>query len=350
MDNRISVEGNTNLHILDEANTPLVASRLAAIVDSSFDAIISKDLNGIITTWNRAAERFFGYAAEEIIGKNIRTLIPESHQNEEDVIIARVRAGEIVESFETLRVRKDGSLIPVSITVSPIKDEHGRIVGASKIARDVTAARDNERRIRLLLREVNHRVKNQYAVILSIIRETAKRAENVDDFQLQINDRIASLASSHDLLVAAEWKGGDIAALIHEQLKPFGHEGMIAISGVPIQLAPHAVLHIGMAIHELGTNSAKYGVLGQSKGKISVSWNVEKHEDTEYLKLRWSETNLGVEKDLDQGNNGFGHVVLQRATPLALGGTAKLTGDKDERVWELLAPIQECVLEPMEDD
>jgi len=252
----------------------LVAARLAAIVDSSFDAIISKDLNSIITSWNPAAEHFFGYKAEEVIGKSIRILIPESHQSEEDEIISRVRAGEVVESFETLRVRKDGSFIPVSLTVSPIKDENGRIVGASKIARDITVSRDNERRIRLLLREVNHRVKNQYAVMMSIIRETAKRTQSVEEFQRQINERIASLASSHDVLVSTDWKGGDLRTLINDQLKPFKHDGLITVDGPQLILAAPAVLHIGMAMHELATNSAKYGVLASSQGMITISWAI----------------------------------------------------------------------------
>src|ERR1700755_1745224 len=107
-------------------------ARLAAIIASSFDAIISKDLNSVITTWNQAAERMFGYSAEEAIGQSILMLIPNHLQGEEIDIIARVRSGERVASFETTRRRKDGSLIAVSLTVSPIRSGDGEIVGASK--------------------------------------------------------------------------------------------------------------------------------------------------------------------------------------------------------------------------
>lgn len=320
----------------------LVAARLAAIVDSSFDAIISKDLNSVITSWNPAAEHFFGYRAEEVIGKSIRILIPESHQSEEDDIISRVRAGEVVQSFETLRVRKDGSFIPVSLTVSPIKDENGRIVGASKIARDITVSRDNERRIRLLLREVNHRVKNQYAVMMSIIRETAKRTQSVEEFQQQINERITSLASSHDVLVSTDWKGGDLTTLINDQLKPFKHDGLITVTGPQLILAASAVLHIGMAMHELATNSAKYGVLASSLGNITISWTIDSSGDEEVLKLRWDETNNAPGVKMEH-KSGFGYVVLQRATPLALRGSAQITVNDERRMWELVAPLKECV-------
>jgi len=111
---------------------------LGAIVDSSDDAIISKDLNGIIMSWNQAAERLFGYTAEEAVGKSITILIPADRQDEEPDILARLRRGERVDHFETIRRRKDGSLIHISLTISPVKDRHGRIIGASKIARDIT--------------------------------------------------------------------------------------------------------------------------------------------------------------------------------------------------------------------
>src|SRR5690606_14676769 len=115
----------------------------------------------------------FGYTAEEAIGQSILMIIPESLRGEETEIIEKIKRNERVASFDTTRLRKDGSLIFVSLTISPIKDAAGNIVGASKIARDITATKENERRIRALLREVNHRVKNQFAVLLSVIRETA---------------------------------------------------------------------------------------------------------------------------------------------------------------------------------
>ena len=114
------------------------AQRLASIVECSADAIISKDLNGIIATWNKGAEQIFGYEAEEVVGKPITILIPPERQDEEPDILARIKQGERIEHYETIRQRKDGRLIEISLTVSPIVDGAGTIVGASKIARDIT--------------------------------------------------------------------------------------------------------------------------------------------------------------------------------------------------------------------
>ena len=114
---------------------------LSAIIESADDAVISKTLDGVITSWNQGAERVFGYTADEIIGKPITILIPEGHEDEEPTILARLRAGERIEHYETIRVRKDGRLIDISLTVSPIKGPNGQIVGASKVARDITEQR-----------------------------------------------------------------------------------------------------------------------------------------------------------------------------------------------------------------
>ncbi|HEX4915668.1 MAG TPA: ATP-binding protein [Vicinamibacterales bacterium] len=116
----------------------ITARHLAKVVESSDDAIVSKDLNSIITSWNPGAERIFGYTADEAIGQSIRMIIPAHLQSEEDMVLSRIRAGQKVDHYETVRQRKDGTLIAVSLTVSPIKDEAGTIIGASKIARDVT--------------------------------------------------------------------------------------------------------------------------------------------------------------------------------------------------------------------
>jgi PAS domain S-box-containing protein len=150
--------------------------QLAAIVESSEDAIVSKDLDGIVTSWNQAAERMFGYEAAEMVGQSIRRLIPADRQAEEDDVLARVRRGETINHYETVRHRKDGSRIHISLTVSPIRDRSGRIVGASKIARDISERKQLEaEREELLAREhaarteaeeVN-RVKDEFLAVLS---------------------------------------------------------------------------------------------------------------------------------------------------------------------------------------
>jgi PAS domain S-box-containing protein len=124
--------------LLERSKTDESVARLAAIVESSDDAIVAKDLDGIITTWNAGAERMFGYTASEVQGRPITILLPEDRQAEEPGILARIRAGERIEHFETVRRRKDGTLIDVSLSVSPVRDKSGRIIGASKIARDIT--------------------------------------------------------------------------------------------------------------------------------------------------------------------------------------------------------------------
>jgi PAS domain S-box-containing protein len=121
-----------------EHSADVVLRYFEALVESSDDAIISKDLNGIIQTWNGAAGRIFGYTAGEIVGKSVTTLIPTDHANEEPEILSRLRRGEKIDHYETIRQRKDGSLVNISLTVSPIKDGKGTVIGASKIARDIT--------------------------------------------------------------------------------------------------------------------------------------------------------------------------------------------------------------------
>ena len=118
--------------------------KLAAIVESSDDAIVSKDLNGIVTSWNAAAERIFGYSAEEIVGRSITLLIPPEMLGDETVILSKIRAGERIDHFQTVRLRKDGTRIDVSLMISPVKDDDGKIVGAAKIARDITQQKKSE--------------------------------------------------------------------------------------------------------------------------------------------------------------------------------------------------------------
>lgn len=319
---------------------------LAAIVDSSFDAIVSKDLNSIITSWNRAAERLFGYTAEEAIGRSVLMLIPEDRHMEEVEIMARIRRGEPMPTFDTIRVRKDGTRVPVSLTVSPIRGPAGQIVGASKIARDITAAKESERRIRLLMREVNHRVKNQFAVILSMVRETGRRTTDPQEFEQRVRDRIMALSRSHDLLVNSDWVGASLAELVEEHLKPFGRENQTRIDGPAVRLSANAVQHLGMALHELGTNSAKYGALASDAGRLEIDWMITPRPDgLNDLHLTWEERfpPMAGERRFDASRKGFGTVVLQRVAPQALAGHATMKRDADRMTWKLVAPVETVV-------
>ena len=145
------------------------ALRLASIVDSSDDAIVSKDLDGIVTSWNAAAERMFGFTASEMTGQSIRRLIPDDRQQEEDTVLSRIRRGERVDHYETIRLRKDGTLVPVSLTVSPIRTPDGIVVGASKIARDISErerAEQERQRLLTIARDAS-RLKDEFLATLS---------------------------------------------------------------------------------------------------------------------------------------------------------------------------------------
>ena len=177
-----------------------VRGRLAALVESSDDAIVSKDLNGIIRSWNAGAERLFGYTAQEAIGRPILMLIPSDHADEERSILERIRRGERIEHYETIRRRKDGTLVDISLTVSPIVDEHGRIVGASKIARDITDRKRHE----VERREMEE--KERALAVATALRETEAELAR-DQFDLV---EVESLIDGHHQAEVLEGERNDV--------------------------------------------------------------------------------------------------------------------------------------------
>src|SRR5262245_18221094 len=172
------------------------AQQLVAIVESSQDAIVSKDLDGVIMTWNKGAERLFGYQADEVIGKPITILIPSDRRDEEPSILKRIRVGERVDHFETVRRRKDGCLANTSLTISPVRDGYGRIVGASKIARDIT----DSKRAEAALRDSERRLKDLLAAIPAAIYTT-----DADGKVTYYNEKVVELAGRTPTLGSDEW-------------------------------------------------------------------------------------------------------------------------------------------------
>ncbi len=279
-----------------------VASFLASIVENSDDAIVSKDLNGIILSWNKGAERLFGYTAEEVIGQPVSLLIPPERQDEEPAILERIRRGERTDHYETVRQRKNGSLVDISLTVSPIRTSEGTIVGASKIARDITERKRAQERQALLVRELQHRTMNLFAVIQSIVSHTLgnSRAKEV------LNARLNALAQAHAILADTAWEGASLDEVIRRELAAF--PAHLSIRGCEIVLNPQALQQFALITHELTTNAVKYGALSTPDGRISVEGSIERENDHGTFSFLWKEA--GGPKVPAPKRKGFGSAIL----------------------------------------
>ncbi len=309
------VRGGLNMlvEIAERQGASIEAARLAAIVSSSDDAIVSKTLDGIIVSWNAAATRILGYTAEEMIGRHITTIIPLDLRDEETEIIAKLRRGERIEHFDTRRLRKDGTLVDLSITVSPVRDRDGRIVGASKVARDVSERKRAEELQRTLFDELNHRVKNTLATVQALATQTLRGERSLEEARQTFQGRLMALSATHDQLSLNAWKEASFATVVAQTLRPFRKR--IDIAGPEIMMRPREAVTWGMVLHELATNAAKYGALSQPQGRVAIGWALLPERRFE---LRWTET--GGPACAAPERKGFGTRFVERAAANDLAG------------------------------
>jgi PAS domain S-box-containing protein len=368
---------------LQNARQAAAAHFLASIVESSNDAIISKSLDGVIQSWNIAAERLFGYTAEQAIGRSISMLIPADRADEEDRIIARLRAGEPVDSFETERLKSDGSLIPISLTISPIRDESGRIVGASKIARDITDKKEAENRIHDLVAKLTeadrrkdeflatlaHELRNPLAPIRNAV-EIVKQSRD-DDNLLLARDTIDRQSSQlvrlvDDLLdmgritsnkMELRKESVELASIIHHvveasrpQVENVRHELTVSLPPEPIYLDADPV-RLSQVFSNLLSNSCKYTDPG---GKI---WLTVERQNGE-VAVSVKDNGLGIPRDklsavfemftqvehsLDrtQGGLGIGLTLVKRLVEMHHGTVeARSEGPGHGSEFEVRLPIR----------
>jgi PAS domain S-box-containing protein len=314
---------NMLIDIGERRRTEQSAQMLAAIVESSDDAIVSKDLNGIIASWNAGAEQLFGYKAEEAIGKPILMLIPTGRHNEEPEILARIRRGERIDHYETIRRRKDGSLVEISLTVSPIRDGSGKVVGASKIARDITERRRVEEQRRLLLKEMSHRVKNLFSLAGSIVEISARHAETPQEMARSVRARLGALSRAHQLTLPSLRAAGDRAEeatsledLLRTVVEPYldaETKQQIEFHGPAVEIGAKAVTGLSLLLHEFTTNAAKYGALSSAGGQLSVEWRVENG----HVRMVWRESG-GPPIAGEPEDEGFGS-LMTNATAAQFG-------------------------------
>jgi PAS domain S-box-containing protein len=307
--------------LVDFTDRRRTEERLAAIIESSDDAVISKNLDGVIMSWNSGAERLFGYTAEEAIGRPVTMLIPPERIDEEPGILARVRRGERIDHYDTVRRRKDGSAIDISLTVSPIRDSDGTIIGASKIARDITERKQAEQRQQLLVGEVKHRIKNLLATVQAIARQTLKGAP-ADEREAFVA-RLMALANAQDLLTLERWNRAALREVVDRALRPFEakHSARFLTKGPQdVWVDAQRASLLTMALHELATNAVKYGALSNAHGVVHLSWEATGEEDAQRVRLTWRE--LGGPPVVPPERKGFGSFLIERA--LQGGGGAKL--------------------------
>ncbi|HYD88175.1 MAG TPA: PAS domain S-box protein [Vitreimonas sp.] len=316
-DGKLTGAINLLVDLSDLHQAEIERAKLAAIVESSDDAIVSKTLQGVVTSWNASAERIFGYSASEMIGQHITKIIPPELHSEESRILSELAAGKRIEHYETVREAKDGRRVHVSLTVSPIRNGRGEIVGASKVGRDITERKRAEEAQHLLMNELNHRVKNTLATVDAISRQTLRRAANPREFSESFGGRLRALSRANSLLTAASIHGSEIAhgaeisEIIASQLS-FGDGGdnRITWRGPIVTLSGQAALHLALVLHELGTNARKYGALSTPSGKVAIEWVVESQEVRDLL-LSWRES--GGPRVTAPETRGFGTTLIEQS-------------------------------------
>ena len=317
-------------------------ARLAAIVETSSDAILSRALDGTITSWNAAAERTFGYTATEAIGRDIAMLVPPDRVDEFAQTRQGLEAGEPVAPFETVRLTKDGQRLDVSIAVSPLTNADGVLVGTSIITRDISERRRAQERQNLLLAELSHRVKNTLATVLSIANQTLSRAESLDEFSRSFRGRIQALAAAHSLLTAVNWDVAALRVLVEQALQPYASSDRsnLRISGDEVLLRPSAALTFSLVLHELATNAAKYGALQKPGGFVAVDCRVRSNGGRE-LHLHWAES--GGPPVRPPVRRGFGLELIERSVAHELGGQAVLEYRIEGVSCEITVPLTDSV-------
>jgi PAS domain S-box-containing protein len=310
-----------NIDITERKKAAQVAQRLASIVESSDDAIVSKDLDGMIVSWNQGAERLFGYSAEEVIGHSILLVVPPDRQHEELRILERIRSGGRLNHYETVRRHKDGTLVDVSLTVSPLRDVAGVVVGASKIARDIGLRKRAEEHQRTLNAELDHRAKNVLATVRAIIAQTRTASSSYADFVTSVDRRIDSLARTHDLLSESGWRGGSLADIAQRQFAPYAANN-VDMNGPGVTLKADATQAVAMVLHELTTNAAKYGAFSSRSGRVTLSWSWIANGSRRRLAIEWQEINgppVGA-----PSRCGYGTSTIRELIPFELGGAVDL--------------------------
>jgi two-component sensor histidine kinase len=242
----------------------------------------------------------------------------------------RLNRGETIEHFETTRRRKDGTLVPVALSASPVLNADGRLIGASKIARDITNRRRSEERIRLLTADLKHRTKNLLTVVAALVRRT--QGLTVAEYRTALEGRIIALDEANRLLTEVDAEQATLDSLVLRVVRPFRAGGEFNVSGPRSPVGPQSAVALAMALHELATNALKYGALARNGGRVTIIWT----QTGDGVRLCWREDGGPATSAPDGGGQGL--FVLRSCIEGQFGGRLRLDWANSGLRCEMLIP------------
>ena len=282
-----------------------------------------------------------GYNREEVLGKSLNFLMANGSDAE---ALTRIKAefeGSSSSGTEVRYRRKDGSEFWAAVFISPVRDARGDIVQYFASLVDLSKHKEDEVRSRMLIDELNHRVKNTLSTVQSIVWQTLRTTTDPKAIRQSIESRLFALSRSHDLLTREKWESAGLLDIAHDALEPFGVSGgradRVMITGENIRFPPKAALALGIAFNELATNAVKYGALSNADGSILIGWTTETAPAGKRLLLNWTEK--GGPPVTPPAHKGFGSRVLERGLAHELEGAVHLDYRSDGLVCTMDIPL-----------
>ena len=316
--------------------------RLAATYEHAAIGISEVAPDGRFLRVNEAICAITGFSREELLAFGLfRHTHPDDADADREGFRKQVTGELEFYSIEKRLIRKDGRVVWLSVYSSPVRTAGGELLYVVRVVQDITERKAAEQRQRLLIDELNHRVKNTLATVQSLASQTVRGAESPQAFRERFEGRLIALSKAHDQLTQHHWESADLRELLSGSLAPYAGTGWqrVVMRGEDVMLRPRAVLTLAMAVHELTTNAAKYGALSQPGGSIEIRWQPAPADDGWMgLKIEWIER--GGPPVAEPQQRGFGTRLIEGSIAADLGGQARLAFEPEGFRCEIVVPLE----------